>query len=612
MNQGRSKTGWSGAIFTLFLVTLLSVTVVVEANGVEYTITQGTFSQTITPLEKAESVEDFYDYWDYEAHTDPDIELRNQSLLFLYKNTNTGEVSLVIIHDDGEGTAGDGGVVEFTFSGLPASTDVSVEDDPEDDDYALNTTINWDWPDYRTDGGAFSNIGNQFTISIDPNFIQGMTDWKVATGNINDPTYVSIPDMEAPIEITTGATVPDAPGGLSGTALSTSEIRLNWSDNSDNEDGFRIYRGGTLVSTVGASVTQYTDTGLASDTTYTYEVTAYNANGESGPSNSINVKTDADEQPDSVFSVDTDTWNLLSIPLTPDPNDCPSVIGDDLPAGSTCADITWGSWNGSDFRELTSMSPFEAYWLWAPEAIELGVSGTEPSSKEVTLEDRTGWIMFGTPVAVNWGDVQIKESGGSYQSIKSVDFTAADSPVHYALFEYSPGAEDFLVYQQPGWDSYTLDPWKGYYIYVYGNANTPISLKFEESGGPPTPPTPPTSATQGALLSELEGSNVPAPPPPPKREATLDFFDVTATTSSTGDGSRITFSVAGKWASSAEGLRVKVKDFSGNTLFSSETTGDSLTWTAEGVPNGTYLYVASVKHNGVFGEVDIGKVLILE
>jgi hypothetical protein len=63
------------------------------------------------------------------------------------------------------------------------------------------------------------------------------------------------------------------------------KVELTWADNSNNEDGFRIYRGLTsttlaLVDTVAAGTTFYSDTGLAYKTTYYYKVCAFNANGE--------------------------------------------------------------------------------------------------------------------------------------------------------------------------------------------------------------------------------------------------------------------------------------------------------------------------------------------
>ncbi|HLP59094.1 MAG TPA: trypsin-like peptidase domain-containing protein [Candidatus Deferrimicrobium sp.] len=78
---------------------------------------------------------------------------------------------------------------------------------------------------------------------------------------------------------------PAAPSNLAGTPNQTS-VALTWTDNSNNEDGFKIYRGLSssnlsLIATVGSNVTSYNNTGLARRTTYYYKVCAYNANGES-------------------------------------------------------------------------------------------------------------------------------------------------------------------------------------------------------------------------------------------------------------------------------------------------------------------------------------------
>ncbi|MCP5046993.1 MAG: hypothetical protein GY940_07455, partial [bacterium] len=78
---------------------------------------------------------------------------------------------------------------------------------------------------------------------------------------------------------------PNAPGNLKAKVKGKSKITLSWNDNSGNEDGFRIYRGPgagslTLLTTVGANTTSYTNTGLSSKTTYFYKVCAYNADGE--------------------------------------------------------------------------------------------------------------------------------------------------------------------------------------------------------------------------------------------------------------------------------------------------------------------------------------------
>jgi YD repeat-containing protein len=105
---------------------------------------------------------------------------------------------------------------------------------------------------------------------------------------------------EADITTQSGGTAPSGPTGLGGTAVSSSQINLTWSDNSGNEDGFKVERssnGGstfTEIASVGVNVTGYNDTGLSSSTTYTYRVFAYNTYGNSNYSNQINKTTQSD------------------------------------------------------------------------------------------------------------------------------------------------------------------------------------------------------------------------------------------------------------------------------------------------------------------------------
>ncbi len=77
---------------------------------------------------------------------------------------------------------------------------------------------------------------------------------------------------------------PDPPSNLVGESVSQNIVSLHWSDNSDNEDGFKVYRDNIVIATVGINVTIYQDTGLKPSTTYQYVVKAYNQAGESGAS----------------------------------------------------------------------------------------------------------------------------------------------------------------------------------------------------------------------------------------------------------------------------------------------------------------------------------------
>jgi len=90
--------------------------------------------------------------------------------------------------------------------------------------------------------------------------------------------------------------VPTAPGGLTATAESQTQVDLSWTDNSTDETGFKIFRNGAEVTPspkVGANVTAFSDTGLACGTTYTYTVKAVNADGDSAATSAVTVTTPA-------------------------------------------------------------------------------------------------------------------------------------------------------------------------------------------------------------------------------------------------------------------------------------------------------------------------------
>jgi len=75
-------------------------------------------------------------------------------------------------------------------------------------------------------------------------------------------------------------TAPGVPSGVTATALSTSEIRVDWTGSTDQGGaglaGYRIYRNGsTSVLATVTSGTTYTDSGLSSSTAYSYQVRAF-------------------------------------------------------------------------------------------------------------------------------------------------------------------------------------------------------------------------------------------------------------------------------------------------------------------------------------------------
>ena len=92
---------------------------------------------------------------------------------------------------------------------------------------------------------------------------------------------------------TTLSNIPVAPSGLTITTLQSAKIVITWTDNSNNETGFKIQRKGatggyTDLTTTGANATQYSDTTVTDGTSYYYRVCATNTAGDSAYSNEVN------------------------------------------------------------------------------------------------------------------------------------------------------------------------------------------------------------------------------------------------------------------------------------------------------------------------------------
>jgi subtilisin family serine protease len=90
-----------------------------------------------------------------------------------------------------------------------------------------------------------------------------------------------------PVRTAPDLTPPTPPLGLKATALSSSSIRVSWGGSFD--DGriasYRVYRGTTLIATRPGSARSFDDTGLQTDTEYSYSVRAVDGAGHvSNPS----------------------------------------------------------------------------------------------------------------------------------------------------------------------------------------------------------------------------------------------------------------------------------------------------------------------------------------
>ncbi|MCF6407552.1 fibronectin type III domain-containing protein [Chitinophaga filiformis] len=107
---------------------------------------------------------------------------------------------------------------------------------------------------------------------------------------INQNSLVNIPDQYLGDTMTIPGSAPVAPVILGATASAFNKVDLKWSDNSNNETGFELYRSATyngtytVIGKAGANATTLTDNTVDANTRYWYKVRAVGLSGESAQS----------------------------------------------------------------------------------------------------------------------------------------------------------------------------------------------------------------------------------------------------------------------------------------------------------------------------------------
>lgn len=192
---------------------------------------------------------------------------------------------------------------------VPALT-LEVEASPRADVYALTPTITWsDNSDDETeftlqhsiDGGAWVIIatagedaesfpsGNAvYNNEYDPD---ANVRFRIRSGK---PVGLGF-KVSTPSNVVEHDTGPGFPTGLSVASIVEGfgiRYRLQWTDGATSDPDFRVYAdfgsGWTVLGTVATGTTLF-DTAVYASGEKSFRVTAYNANGESGPSNVVTV-----------------------------------------------------------------------------------------------------------------------------------------------------------------------------------------------------------------------------------------------------------------------------------------------------------------------------------
>ncbi len=177
--------------------------------------------------------------------------------------------------------------------------------------------------DVYHDGQLMTSVPGT-ALSADLTVVPGAT-WGLyvnardAAGNVSQasPTVpVSVPQCQADTE------PPTTPTGVTATASGTT-VTVRWTPATDNVGvtGYEVLRDGTVAgSASGAATTSFTDSGLAANTRYQYQVRARDAQANrSAPSTAVAVTTGASCATAlcSVTRVTTETdlpWGLTTLP----------------------------------------------------------------------------------------------------------------------------------------------------------------------------------------------------------------------------------------------------------------------------------------------------------
>ena len=151
-----------------------------------------------------------------------------------------------------------------------------------------------------TDGIAFTQIAMlaSNTVSFSVTGLAASTTYQYRVVSFNDAGNSSFSNTASATTSAAPPALPAAPSTLTAAAISSTRINLAWTDNSNNESGFKIERcknpnctNFAQIAQVGANVTTFADTTVTKNTAYSYRVRAFNAGGNSSYSNTASAKT---------------------------------------------------------------------------------------------------------------------------------------------------------------------------------------------------------------------------------------------------------------------------------------------------------------------------------
>ncbi|HYJ65676.1 MAG TPA: PA14 domain-containing protein, partial [Parafilimonas sp.] len=231
--------------------------------------------------------------------------------------------------------------------------------------------------------------------------------------------------------------VPAVPTTVTATALAYNKIKVNWTDKSNNETSFEVYRSTSvngdynIAGTVGLNSTTYTDSALAPSTTYYYKVQAVNKYGNSGLSTQ---DTTVSSTNGLNYSFYTGTWSVL-------------------PDFTTLTPAKTGFSSTTDISVATQSTNYGFVWHGYLKTTKSGTYTFQTTSDDGSALWVNSNTASGTRTVNNDG-----LHGSTTVTSSSVSLSAGTYPITVEFFQQGGGANMSISYKVPGTSNYVTIP----------------------------------------------------------------------------------------------------------------------------------------------------------
>ncbi|MFB6228170.1 MAG: laminin B domain-containing protein [Halobacteriales archaeon] len=242
------------------------------APGGEGALTLGLPDGTLETVAAVENDQPVAEYYGFDTTDDksadlPDaLTIADATVSFVYRNAETGEHSLVTVHDDP--TNDTGGAAVLTFGGVSDAQWLAKDDTEDitppqdryetpDGTFGSSESAAWKWNSDRTDGGVIGPLGASFDVVMTHRASGTVRDVTRERQGLDRWLFVDGADPSNPVELTTFA---DGIGDVS-ARITTGDIDTTpGGDPGDVFDGLQLLlNGNTAVASAEGNVEAWQD-----------------------------------------------------------------------------------------------------------------------------------------------------------------------------------------------------------------------------------------------------------------------------------------------------------------------------------------------------------------